>query len=441
MRTAILSCPILVLVLGAAGCGKVHLPGSSADATPGAPDSAGPGPVTVRVLSFDGLRTPLEGVKVGFFAPDGGHQATVETDGDGAATSDLEAGGAVAAFLDGPPAGVAGPVVRLVLGVAPGDEIVIAGDSFHSGEPPVTMNVVLPALAGSVFYDLSTSCGNYGSNTTTVAISFYPECDNDTFSFVATASGDAGRHYLRGENVPVVASGTYEAPGSWQMTPNRPFLFTEVPDEAGTVDVGVFGVRTGDHQIDVHLLRDSAVVAEDMITLHPDRIPNYDETMIWSTVRAEQPALGTFNYVRWLGPDDPTDSNLGELKLPWMTQVIYDNASRGLDWRLIGSGEFDATYVTLIASINDGKVFTEVEWFVVAPPGIEEIVLPELPDELSRYFISDPEYVNAFGQIVDSDQLDGYDAARPKGFDPSYFPAREPLGSLTRSSFSGGGVD
>jgi hypothetical protein len=138
-----------------------------------------------------------------------------------------------------------------------------------------------------------------------------------------------------------------------------------------------------------------------------------------------------------MGADDSTDTDLADVMLPWMGPVALDTASRSLRWRIVGAGEYDATYVTVNANINDGDTFLETTWFVVAPPGIEEIVLPELPAELSEYYLPDPENVYAYGQIVESSEVEGYAGARQRGFDLSYFPRLEPLGSVTRSSFSG----
>src|SRR5688572_8390536 len=88
-----------LLILSA--CGDVTRPGSGdAGEQDGTPDGAVPGPVTVTVLSFDGTRTPAEGIPVGFFSPTGAHQETVETDAEGTASADLPPGGAVVAFLE-----------------------------------------------------------------------------------------------------------------------------------------------------------------------------------------------------------------------------------------------------------------------------------------------------------------------------------------------------
>jgi hypothetical protein len=424
----------------AAGCGKVKLPGGGEgpDTDAGPPDATAIGPVTVTVLSFDGLRTPVEGMDVGFFAPDGSHDATVATDADGVASSDLESGGAIVVFQTPPPAlgGGGSAVAYAVLAVEPGDHIVVGGDPFLGGEAPVMMTVTLPAVTGAIVYEVDTSCGNFSNGTRVVTLSFAAGCDPDTFSFLATASGDAGRVYLREEDAPVIGGGNYDAMGSWQMMPTRPFLFTGIPPEADNLNVGVFAVRAGEDQLNVSLGRDGATVSEEMITLRPERVPGYDETLVWTEVRPDQQALGAFDIVRWLGPDEDTDLDLGAAMLPWMSPVTYQSATRSLDWHLIGDQDHDATYLTLIAGIN-GETFLETTWFIMAPPGIEQIVLPTLPAAKSGYFLPDPEFVNAYGQIVESSQVDGYDGARAVGFDLSYFPRQEPLGSVVRTTFSG----
>ena len=439
MRTAI----ALFLVLAAAACGKVHLPGSGAGDDAGSgdgggdEDAAGPGPVAVTVLSFDGRRTPVAEAKVAFFEADGEHRATVETDVDGVATGELAPGGAVIAFVDGAPAGVAARSARAVLGVAPGDEILIGGEPSVGGDTVADMTITLPVLTGAASYLVFTPCGTFSAGSNVVPLTFYTGCDVDSFAYLAVASGDAGRSYLREQDAPVIPGDNYDAMSSWQTIPTRAFRFTGLPDDAGIVESGNFGMRAGEQQLDAVLSRATGEATAGTLTLRPERIPSYDATMTWTLIRAEQSALGTFNMVHWLGPDDPTEWDMSSLMLPWMGPVAFDTATRSLRWRIVGAGEYDATYLTVIASINDGKTFTETQWFVVAPPGIEEIVLPELPADLADHYLPDPENVYAFGQIVESDQLDGYAAARQRGFDPTYFPRLEPLGSVTRASFSG----
>jgi hypothetical protein len=432
------------LAIGAAACGKVSLPGSSGDGDGGSgdgdgggSDAAGPGPVTVTVLSFDGRRTPVEGAQVAFFAASGEHQATVDTDDEGRATSDLAPGGAVVAFGGDVPTGSASLAVRAVLGVEPGDQIVIGGEPYQGGSLAAEMTITLPVLTGAASYIVYTPCGTFSSGNNVVPLTFYQSCDVDSFAYVALASGDAGPSFAEEDEAAVIPGGNYDATATWQMTPTRPFRFTGVPDEALSVEVGVSGVRTGDQQLDLFLTRDEAPAGEEMLTLRPERIPGYDETLIYGLVRAEQPSLGTFQFTRWMGADDSTDTDLADVMLPWMGPVALDTASRSLRWRIVGAGEYDATYVTVNANINDGDTFLETTWFVVAPPGIEEIVLPELPAELSEYYLPDPENVYAYGQIVESSEVEGYAGARQRGFDLSYFPRLEPLGSVTRSSFSG----
>ena len=434
-----------VLFLLAAACGKVHLPGSDTGGDGGTgdgdgggeSDAAAAGPVSVTVLSFDGQRTPVEGAEVAFFEPDGSHRATVDTDGEGVATAELLPGGAVVTFVADGPSGAALQTARAVLGVAPGDQIVIGGEPFVSGDFVTSMTITFPVLTGAGEYLVFTPCGTFGSGTNVVGLSFNTGCDVDSFAYLAVATGDAGPSFMREPDATVIPDGNYDAQGAWQMTPTRPFRFTQVPDEASLIDTGVYAVRAGEDQLDVFITRDSGPTAADTLTLRPQRLPNYDGTLTQTIVHAEQPALGHFAVAHWLGPDDPTEWDLSQLMLPWMGPVGFDAGARRLRWRIVGAGEYDATYLNVIASINDGKTFREIRWVIAAPPGIEEIVLPELPDELSGFYLPDPQNVFAYGQIVESSELDGYGGARQKGFDPTYFPRREPLGSVTRSSFSG----
>ena len=440
MRTSI---AFLVLLVAAPACGKVRLPGSGSDGgEPGDDgggdiDAAEPGPVTVTVLSFDGQRTPVEGVQVAFFDADGSHRVTLDSNGDGVATADLSPGGAVVAFVDAAPLGASSMAARAVLAVAPGDQIVIGGEPLVGGTTVSNMTITLPAVTGAGEYIVYTPCGTFSSGNNVVPLAFFAGCDLDSFAYLATASGDAGPSFLREEDATVIPGGNYNAMGAWQMTPTRAFRFTGVPDEADYVDTGVFGYRVGEQQLNVFLTRDAAEATSDTLTLRPQRMPSYDQTMYWTLVRAEQAALGSFNVVHWLDPDAATEWNLSELMLPWMGPIGFDAATRRAGWRMVGAGTWDATYLTVVASRNDGETFRETQWFIVAPPGIEEIVLPELPAELAEYYLPDPENVYAYGQIVESSEMDGYPAARQKGFDPMYFPRHEPLGSVTRASFSG----
>jgi hypothetical protein len=440
MRTSI---ALLVLLVAAPACGKVRLPGSGSDGGEpgddggGSADAAEPGPVTVTVLSFDGQRTPVEGTQVAFFDVDGSHRVTRDTNADGVATADLSPGGAVVAFVDAAPTGSPSRAARAVLAVAPGDQIVIGGQPFVGGATVNDMTITLPVVTGTPEYIVYTPCGTFSSGTEVVYVAFYAGCDVDSFAYLATANGDEGPSFLREPDAPVIPGGNYDAMSAWQVTPTRAFRYTGVPDEASTIDAGVFGYRIDGQQLNVFMTRDAADAVSDTLTLRPQRIPSYDQTMHWALVRAEQPSLGSFNVVHWQGPDAATEWDLSELMLPWMGPIGFDAATRRAGWQMVGTGTWDATYLTVVASSNDGEKFRETQWFIVAPPGIEEIVLPELPAELTEYYLPDPQNVFAYGQIVESSELDGYPEARQKGFDPSYEPRLEPAGSVTRSSFSG----
>ena len=85
----------------------------------------------------------------------------------------------------------------------------------------------------------------------------------------------------------------------------------------------------------------------------------------------------------------------------------------------------------------DAKEFTSASWTIIGPPGISEVVLPELPEDLAELLPVDLDAANVIIQLVESDGLDGWDAARPLGLDTFWesWQTDPRSGATTRYSF------
>jgi hypothetical protein len=152
----------------------------------------------------------------------------------------------------------------------------------------------------------------------------------------------------------------------------------------------------------------------------------------------DSPGLGKQEVLRWSdGGDDTPPVSLEDELLPWVGTPIYEAAERRFAWPMAGDGAWDATGIDLYWSKMDGDGFASSRWTIIGPPGVHEVVLPALPEDLAELLPEEIDAASVGIQLVDSDGLDGWDAARPLGLDTWWegWYTDPRAGATTRLSF------
>lgn len=435
---------MILLVASATACGEVSsgLGGGDAGGDSGAAvDAAQPGPVQVTVLSHT-YREPLADIDVAFFGPDGAHEATVQTGADGVATADLRAGGAVMAFPPPPPVLSGAPassLVWMVLDVHPGDAIVLGGTRGR-GDYELTMTLNVAALGVPAQYWVVTPCFSVGGiDSTAIPVDFHESCVSDAVPWLAVARTATAQYAYTGDPIAAVDGGDVPLEGAWVELTNEDIDLTDVPSTVGLVRGSLGQGRLGGEELSTLTPSDSVNADSSAATISPLRTEGLDELMLDLTIYNEGETLGPQRVVRWSdgGEDTPTVS-IEDVLLPWIGFPYFDAATRTFGWPVVGDAEWDATAVTLFWYREDAKTAVSGRWIIVAPPGINEIVLPELPAELADHLPDDLTFAEVFVQLTESSGVDGWDSARALGID-TYgwdFPLGTTAGALTRRSSS-----
>jgi hypothetical protein len=391
------------------------------DADPNAPDAQTTGPLTVTVYQENG--SPQSGVSVVFQKADGSVVQRLMTDGDGEASSTVDAGDQVTV------ARVTSNNTHEVftfVGVKPGDHL-------HTGQPRTTLfdqsygqlQVQLKAFPGALSYRIDTGCPYSATPDPNLLakVDLYAVCHdpNGVVPVYATAYDELGRAIayevgsLGGGGVGSLSMGdawrtdfttasftvtdtpiesplyphvyldTAPAPETWSFDPTLPVSPTAgenvngtavLPKQLGTgyiYDVEQYyyaGVQT---QYRLLSQRKSGAIAASLALDGDDLLP-------YITGRG------------LVGTGDPTRP-----KLTWTVAASLGGADGGI----------------VQTSWYDGNAQVYHVWSLAVPPGATEVKLPALPDSLADFRPTadlaprEPDVV-----VLDSDALAGYDAFR-----------------------------
>ena len=326
--------------------------------------------------------------------------------------------------------------------VRPGDEILLAG--YHDRGAPLTsdhdMTVTLPIDGSFDTYIVSTTCGTFAEGDNIVTINFYENCQPDSFASTAIGQAGADRYSLAGDDgVERSDGGDVAADGAWTLAENDEFEITDIPAQVGTIVATLSDARLGETYLFASGLSGASVDAESSaVLLDPRRPDGVDEVGLRLNLFNDSPGLGKQELSRWSdGGDDTPAVSLEDELLPWVGTPIYEAAGRRFAWPLDGDGSWDVTGVNLYWSKMDGKNIVVGRWTIIGPPGLNEVVLPELPEDLAELLPEDLDTVSVSIQLLDSDGLDGWDAARPLGLDTWWedWYTQPRSGATTRYSF------
>ena len=440
---------IVLFALAAAACGDVTGPGGGgrSDGGPdGGPDldAAVPGTVQVTVLDVDGTREPLAEVPVLFYQPDGTLEDTVDTDGDGVASAELLPGGAVIALVTLPvKAGLLQPQILATVGVKPGDEIVLGGRMDPGPATGHTMSFDLPPIKAAVDqYVVESPCGESSSGAEPVAIPLHETCIGAPMSIVAYAVVGADRYVVTDTNIAVENEAVVVVGGDWALVPS-PDITTENLGDASFLEQRWARAQLDGVTLELNLPNTGSEATSDQLTLTPQKVVQPDHVQLQAFIGSEQPSAGFQLWQIWSvgdGDDDDLVIDADDYRMPWVGKPAFDQATRRFGWARNGAGTWDATYLQF-NWLSEGKGGVYGQVFVAVPPGVHEVVLPEVPDEYKEWLPDDLAELNPGVILFDADGLD-WDQVRQHGVDPMRFDFTARFGEPTTmrysTSFSGG---
>lgn len=431
------------------GCGRVRPEaidgdGDDGDEADGGVDAAPPAEARVTLLS-DGPQAPLHGVRVVFFAPDGSVADSTTTAEDGTASAVVASGSAVAAFIEHPTPG-GGPgfrEARAVLDVQPGDDIRLAGLWFPTGEPTAKMTIAIAGLANDASIAVYSPCGVFNGQSSAQLL-FYPGCEPPTFSIVVLALGATGPiRALVVEDVELDDGGAREFPAASLVAATTDRIqLTELPPDLAAVAGAFSAGRKAGSTVATDLLPvEMRTNVEDVAMMSLASIDELDAALLDVVLTSQDTSFGSQKISSWRSPVGGDFAlAIGELALPWVGPMLYDVDNRHASWPRVGGQAWDASYITLQWSQGAaGAVGASGIWKIVAPPGVDRVTLPPLPEVVSPWLPPDLVQASAFGLLMESSALDGWNAARQLGLDGGYdvFSRQAPDQATVRVSFSG----
>ena len=427
-------------LLLAVACGDIQTAargdgGATSDA--GAPDARAVGSVTVTVGRLFGDEQPIQGNQVLLVDTSGAVVADTLTDAGGVASADgVEAGSTLIVLIAAPPSGApAGSQALIVTGVEPGDDIHIDAES-DEGARRGMMNVFWGPMDGAFNYEVSNGCETTTTNDQVATMTFYEACTPDgQASALIRALDDAGftLGWLGGsttfaEGDPLDLGGAWTAPRDLAVT------LTDIPSEAQRVSIGLRPAKAGvgynrvnlpvfdlsDDSLQIQLATPRAFADSDLVTL---------------SFQPNQPSFGENSLAVRIPPDQTElDVAVAEELVPWYSFPLFDGETRTFSWARSSGREADAQFVAMFWS---DKVGTAGATFVMVPPDVTSVTLPELPAEVERFLPDNASSVGVQVQAGESSDIDGYRAARQTGFSLIYNTpplGLEPPSTLRRAS-------
>lgn len=415
--------PGLVYLLLFAACGDIK---SASDGGPGGdggpPDARAVGSVTVTVGKVFDTSQPQAGNQVVVVDTSGAIAADLTTDEGGVATADgVEAGSTMIILIAAPPAGsTPGQQAIVIAGVEPGDDIHLDAEGY-SGPGAGAMTVTWPTDSAD-HYLLSTGCRDGFSSGTTTDMTFDDPCLVGGEAQVMIRAVDAAGATLGwlGGTIAFASPGTFDVAGPWSTPRMLDVTLTDIPSEAVRVRPGVLPLRGGlpfvaASEPPVDLQDPTVVVQAPMPTVFSDA------ALVKLDFEPDQPTLGGNSLAVRVERDAPSlDLALADELLPWYGFPLLDGPSRTLSWTRTSGQEPDAQYLQMFWTEKGAPADTE--WFtvVMAPPGVTEVTLPELPAQYRPFLPVNPDAVHVQIQAAESSEVDGYRAARQTGFSLAY---------------------
>ena len=436
----------LVCLLLALGCGDIQTTGSG-DGGPGSGDAGSPdaravGSITVRLGRLFGQSQPLADNQVVVVDPEGAVAAETTTDADGLATTgDIEAGSTLIILIAQPPTGApVGTQALVIAGVEPGDDIRLDPEP-DQGDEVGTMNVSWPPLGvGGETYFVDTGCGGTSTSDTVTTLSFSEGCLIDGEAQVLIRADDGASTTLGwlGGSVPFSNGDPFDVVGTWREPRDLSVTLTDIPPEALAVFPSLQPTRGGLQLNRINL--SELQLDQDTIEIHLAAPRSFvDSSLVALGFQPNQPSFGSNQLGVRVAPDETeVELSLADELVPWYSVPVLDSPSRTIQWSHSSGLDPDAQFLIMFWTDKDTS---SGGTFVMMPPGVTAVTLPELPSEYPQYIPGNPITVAMRVEAGESTDIDGYRAARQTGFSLVYEDPQhglEPPSTLRRAS---AGVD
>ena len=417
--------PRLALLLFAAACGDIQTAGGGdggqvADA--GSPDARAVGSITVTVGPLFGSSQPIAGNQVVVVDSAGAVAADLETDADGVATADdIEAGSTLIILIADPPAGApTGSQALVIVGVEPGDDIHIDPED-REGDPLGPMNITWEPFAGTSNYFVDTGCSSTVTSDTITSLDFFRGCapGGEIAALVRAADGAGATLAWLGGLSLYDPDQPFALGDNWAVPRDLAVTLSELPSEARQARIGLRPSRAGVtfERVDLPVVELTADSAE--VTLPMPRA-FVDSNLVTLDFQPNQPSFGENSLaVRVPAAETELAVAVADELVPWYGSPLFDGQARALHWAKSSGLDPDAQFISMFWSDKDG---TSGATFIMVPPGVTSVTVPELPPTYERFLPSNPATVGIQVNAAESTDLDDYRAARQSGFSLIYNP-------------------
>jgi hypothetical protein len=392
-----------------AACGKVSAVadasnGSGADA-PAAPDADPHGVVTVTVLNTDQSGTPVQGVPVVFFDPDGTMVGKSDSDVQGKASATVLPGANVSVVW---PKSATQYQIATVYEIKPGDNLVIG---FRNPDPTdvATFHVTYAQYAGATTYTIVGPCGNADTNGT---LHFQAACKTDPFDVYVLAYNASGQLLAwNGQNGVALSAGSTNLPSNgWTFVGSFTASYTNVPAMVNGINMQHVAAFPGGSSAN-----SSGTPANNMLSLQVTApAPG---TYAW--VRSSfSTAAGSQQVVsqRIAGAATTAGMDVTSTLLPWLSSPMFDPAKQQFTVTSAGTGTYDTYLADVTYSRAAGGTTTSYEWIVLGST-IGTVTLPTLPADVGGVNPLATDTINAPIALAIDDDGTGWDSVRDHIFD------------------------
>lgn len=438
-RSLLGSLPLLVSLLTPTlvGCGEVTAPPDEAPEPepPAAEPPVAALPVRVTALTDTGDGRPDQGATALFVGPDGALVAEVPVDADGKASATLPAGGTVHTLRVIARGNARTVSIQSVLGVAPGDELVL-GRQRRVDDP----TAITRALAGSFTsagagarHSFFTECGAAFADAPPLSLPVRADCPAKRLRLLATAVTASGELLFTTTDVDTTPGASFTVPATWQPMRNFSLVVERTPPE-------LFGIGLNRFTL---LGAGASPVAHGAGTLVSAPSPGTNvaavpfppavggRALLEAFLSSAAPASDQLLTARTADLATSATLDASELEVPWLLGKPTPSAT-GVSWRQRDAGAPDLRLWTWAGTFTAGGLVTTVRWSVADSGTSPAATLPGLPPQLAAL---DPLQqlpgavtpLQATVQYVDHSEVAGYAQARRNAFELGASPRVTPL--------------